>query len=58
MPSVDSTKVRWMMTYHISLSLLMFYTFMKALSRWIEEMATMEAATSKRCMSEVAATRS
>lgn len=40
----------WITTYHTSLSLLMLGMAMKALSRWIDEMATMEAATF--CLSE------
>src|ERR1700753_4401808 len=43
--TADTTNVRCNTTYHRILSLGVPSTFMKIRSRWIEEIATMEAAT-------------
>jgi hypothetical protein len=43
--TTDTTKVRWMITYHISLSFAIWVPFIEAFGRWIEEMATTDAAT-------------
>ena len=43
MPIADNTNVMWMITYHISLLSGICWAFMKAFSRWMDEIATMVA---------------
>ena len=45
MTSAESTKVRWMITYQNNLSFSVVGMFMKTRRRWIDEIATIEAAT-------------
>src|SRR5690606_8813106 len=45
MANAETTKVIWMSTYHMSLSFSICWAFMNMRSRWMEEIATMLAAT-------------
>ncbi|MNR60671.1 hypothetical protein D3C85_1822140 [compost metagenome] len=45
MAKADTTKVMWMITYHIRYSVSMLRASMNTRSRWIEEIATIDAAT-------------
>ncbi|MNL58858.1 hypothetical protein D3C87_1825350 [compost metagenome] len=45
MANADTTKVMWMITYHFKCSGSTFLASMKMRSRWMDEIATIEAAT-------------